>query len=528
MNAVQEPDDSSLLMVQSLVDKLGRHTFGQAAFDFSECLSFLCRALSIAIVSFAGSHVCAFDISNLGEEVYDIPVGLGYSFVRRPLACLDGLIGGPLWVLGKNERTQDHFRLMLSLTVQDLQQLWRPVWMVGRTEDAAVLIRTERGYVVPLPAPEQTLAHIPEIISHWTDDLPGSFFSEDPAEQHLLINQESQLLIGVNDGERKMGITINNRCRADINQIQRQIVSELKLPGTCKSYYVGDGYEVNLTGGYQINARIAKKFKKMPARTHKSALIAYCASPATELLPVLKLLVGLEVSACTGNSRRVSLWDIIQLSRVKQRGADPGYTQGGCGQIDEIIDITEGYRAFKQATARRKLVNAILALEHTGANHQGQLQALWPFSDCPQVRHISSSTWGRKNNWLSAVKDTPDASTFAVFSQRCLEVESSSFPLNFSGCFQQCTPQPSLPTALFTRVFIEDPIGRRNRVRSGNDLRMGETSLEVMGTQLGAPLVVFAMVKRTRLSSWFSGAIRIQEHVDLNNLVGNSLMMITF
>ncbi|KAL3470978.1 hypothetical protein BJX99DRAFT_238460 [Aspergillus californicus] len=59
----------------------------------------------------------------------------------------------------------------------------------------------------------------------------------------------------------------------------------------------------------------------MPARPHKSTLISYCTSPVAELPSMLKLLIGLEVSACTGNSRRVSLWDALRLSQVKQRGS---------------------------------------------------------------------------------------------------------------------------------------------------------------------------------------------------------------
>ncbi|KAL2818746.1 hypothetical protein BDW59DRAFT_165405 [Aspergillus cavernicola] len=474
-----------------------------------------------------------------------ISVGLGYSFARQQLACLDAFVGGPVWVLGPTRRPLNVSGLMVSLTLRDLQQLWGPVWLVGGTEDAAPAIRTERGFIIPVSRNKQKTSQPKDIICHWTRDLPDSFLREKLPEDRIFIDTESKLIIGLGESEHTMGITVNKQCQADINLIQQQIEYELKLPGTCEAHYVGEGYEVNLTGGYQVNVGLTKKFKRMPARTHKSALIAYCTSPNAQLLPVLKLMVGLEVSACTGNSRRVSLWDVIQLTRVKEKAEGFGYIQAFCdhpagsiecigmcwaqdrGQIDEIVDIP-GDETFKKAAARRELINAILALEHTGINHKGVLQAFWPFSECPQVCCIGPSTRVRKNNWLRVVKDTPDTSTFAALSQRCLGMAYSFSIVPLSGCFQQYIPQP-LPTALCTRVFIKDPNGEFvHEMTHGNHLRIGELKLDAVIMQPGDPHVVVARVRQARLSSWVGNGIKVQEHVSRHNPVSRLVLVITF
>ncbi|RDW86275.1 uncharacterized protein DSM5745_02917 [Aspergillus mulundensis] len=139
-----------------------------------------------------------------------------------------------------------------------------------------------------------------------------------------------------------------------------------------------------------------------------STLIAYCTGPEAELLPISNQGVGLEVRVCTGNSRRVSLWDATKLSRAKYKVISAKYfqalrnhsagsiefistcwTREGHAQIDHVVG-KPGDDAFKRASARREVINAILALENTGADHEGWLQAMWP-SECPQVCGITPS-----------------------------------------------------------------------------------------------------------------------------------------
>jgi hypothetical protein len=79
-----------------------------------------------------------------------------YSFSLRQLACLKDCVGGPVWVLGKNELQSEQAGFKVSLLVQDLQELWGPVWWVEEGTFAGPMIRTESGFIVPLPKGEQS------------------------------------------------------------------------------------------------------------------------------------------------------------------------------------------------------------------------------------------------------------------------------------------------------------------------------------------------------------------------------------
>ncbi|KAL4951030.1 hypothetical protein BDW69DRAFT_45657 [Aspergillus filifer] len=540
-------NDLSIELMQNLMTRFLGHgtTVDCSSLKVPSVFSFLCKVLSIGIVSFSGSHVCPFDHTFWDQEVLGIDVGHGFRFCRRNLACLGTFIGGPVWVLSSENVGFEDTRLMLSLTVQDLQLLWGPVWMIGGSEDVAPAIRTERGYIVPVSEKKSIASQVDGIPCHWTEELPDHLLQENILADCVQISKTSRLVIGLDEQEQKLGITVNARCRTDANFVQKQHAFDLRLPGTSKAHYVGEGYEVSLGGGYNFNIGLVKKWKRMPARTHKSMLISYCTSPHAKLLPVLKMRVGLEVSGCTGNSRRISLWDAIQLLRIGQAATHSGCTQAFCdhsigsiecirmcwdrqseGPLDDLNKKPES-SAYKEGVARREVINSILALQHTGIDHEGCLQAFWPFSDCPQVCRIKVNTGVRKNNWLRMVEDTPVVSTFAVLSQRCLGMQSSPANVCLSACYQTAT-QP-LPTALGTRVLIGDLKGQiTTEITVGNRVRIGDTSLETVGMVAGEPQLLFATVKRAHLPSVLDHSIRAREYINQDNLVDHSFMMISY
>lgn len=77
--------------------------------------------LPLGLVSFSGSHVCRFDINPWGVAMERIRVDHEYSFSHRQQACLKDFVGGPVWVLGKNEPQSEQAGFKVSLRVQDLQ-----------------------------------------------------------------------------------------------------------------------------------------------------------------------------------------------------------------------------------------------------------------------------------------------------------------------------------------------------------------------------------------------------------------------
>lgn len=483
-------------------------------------LNFLCTALSVGLLSFSGSHVCRFDINITGQPMEEIPVGLGYSFSLQKLACLDNFIGGPAWILGKSDPRQINREMRVSLTVQDLQELWGPVWIMGSSPDKGRAIRTERGYVVPLA---QQFSTTRGIECHWMKELPQSLVTQ---ENQPLLDTTSRLLIGTDASE--LGLTVNHRCQLDISQIQQQMACQLQLPGASRAQFIDDGYEVSLTGGQYVTAGFTKKWKRMPARTQRSALIELCTKSNTHLVPLLKLRVGLEISACTRNAQRVTLWEALRLSQTTAKGlsgispsASPCEHKIGdmdcisscwsrCRSTDNGIDALDnfslGQGGLKVAEARRLIINSILALEHTRVDGEGNMQAWWPFSDSPLTCRLSPATAGESNNWFRVVKDTRDTSTFAVLSQRCLDAGV----VCTRGCSSLCKSGDGarmLRTALYTSFL--SPTMDLAFLEVGDKFLVNDTHLAVKKPPMAYPMgPIVAAVSKNPLRHKFERFLR--------------------
>lgn len=173
----------------------------------------------------------------------------------------------------------------------------------------------------------------------------------------------------------------------------------------------------------------------MPSRTYKSAFIEYCTKPDAEVTPLLKLQIGLEISACTWNARRISLWDALCLSQTKRANAKASMATSPTSCEHSIADCIsscwdkENNFRGERANSWRRITKSILALQHTGIDHKGSLQAWWPFINTPQTY---SMTPNEVNNWFRVVEDSPVTATFAVISKRCLELGEQGIARQYS------------------------------------------------------------------------------------------------
>ncbi|CAI7583344.1 unnamed protein product [Penicillium palitans] len=465
-------------------------------FDSVQMLRFLCTVLSIGIVSFSGSHVCRFDINLWDQEMEDIPIGFeGYVFKPRQLACLDNFIGGPAWILGKASVPSE--ALKISLTVQDLQELWGPVSLVRGTANNAPVIQTERGFIIPLLQETRyslcSASFCDEIECHWMKEIPEYLFDESP-NRATFVSSTSRILIGTST-DAGAGLVVNEKCKSSISLIGQQLASRLQYPGTSKSRYVSDGYDVQLVGGQYVTAGLMKKYKRIPKRTLKAMLIADSTKPDTRLVPLLNLRVGLEVSACTGNAQRVTLWDALRFSQTTTNSPDHTmYCAHKVGDkncisscwnrwqsLDEIDSLDHMPGQNKPLTgleARRVIINSILALEHSGVDSEGNLQVSWPFNNSPLNLPVLPSTPKESHNWFRVVKDTRDTSSFAVFSQRCLEFPEKGIMRSCSAPCKEGHSKP-LQTTLLTRILTTTQQGSVSGLLVGVKFLVGEAHLTV-------------------------------------------------
>ncbi|KAJ5974529.1 hypothetical protein N7481_011739 [Penicillium waksmanii] len=523
--------------------------------------NFLQNLLPLALVSFSGSHVCRFDINLWSEHHDEIPVGLDFSFQSQELACLKDFIGGPAWVLGKAGEQEVQTGLKVSLTVQDLQELWGPVWLVGGTADEGPIIRTERGFITPLPRDEQhsNFEESGEIDCHWTKDVPEYI----DREERILLNGNSRILIG-SDPWDAGGLAVNLNCESRINHIQQQISHQFQFPGTCNDCYRVDGHDIQLTGGQYVNAGVIIKRKRVPGKTHKDRLLSTCCNSKIDIRPLMKLRVGLEISACTGNAQRITLWDALRLSQTKEktgkaRACNHQISDPRCIELcwtkldfsdtkppdlhdismkekaaprhngfDSLIDKSPQENSFAKDEIRQAIVSSIQGLEYTGIDAEGNLQAYWPFLGTPTNRRIAPT---RFNKWMDILTDTRDMSTFAVVSQRCLNFREGCTGLPWEIC-PQSYRDPIQKTCLALRV-VPRPISERARparrfkfglstppdsslteLGPGSAFRIGKRKLYVKKSWQGQQVMVAYTSSKFDISSKWTGVLDFHEQLD--------------
>lgn len=466
--------------------------------DQLEYLQFLTNALSVGLVAFSGSHVCRFDENLWGEELSEINVGQGHSFALRDLACLKEFVGGPAWILETDRDVSQMEGLKVSLTVKDLQELWGPVWLMGGGEDEGVFIRTETGYIIPLPRQEQTDQSLVEIECHWSSSYAG-YETANP----ILLHSLSRILIGTGPSTMT-GLSINEECQAQINYLQARILPRLQPCGAHKAYntLVGWDFTMQATMGNSVQAGGTIKVKRNPARTWKTSIIESCKYGKPHLRSLLSSNIGLEVSACTGNARRVTLWDALRLSHTPARRhpgiapqqeshscphriADPKCIQScwtrlfSTDDIDTPVNIPPEGHANRIEYLRRIILNSIIALEDTGVDYEGDLQAYWPFTGSPRTHRIeispSSSSSGETNNWIRVIKEARDVATFAVVSQSCMEVHHGHVRTCTMPCQVAHLNRPK--TTLYTRILLNGNEG--NKLGPNEHFVLGEAALTV-------------------------------------------------
>jgi hypothetical protein len=186
---------------------------------------------------------------------------------------------------------------------------------------------------------------------------------------------------------------------------------------------------------------------------------------------------------------------------------------------------------------RRIIIHSILALEHSGVERDGNLQVCWPFSHSPVNYPILPSSPKGSHHWFRVVKDSRDTSTFAVFSQICLEFPERGLVRSFSAPCRDGNCRP-FQTILDTRIVTST----RDKALSGLQLLqgtrfvVGEAHLSVTKVVPDQVAIIAAVSKnpfsplRYRLREFLPDArvIEFKEHVrpDLTTDISFCLLIV--
>lgn len=197
-----------------------------------------------------------------------------------------------------------------------------------------------------------------------------------------------------------------------------------------------------------------------------------------DLLPILNLFVGLEVSHCTCNARRITFWEALRLANAsgnlcghgvgsvaclqscwrfrdnRDRAAVNSWTSRTPTASQETIDPVPGdSEAAVEAKMklREAVVRAMARLERTGVRN-GTLEAWCPFTQVSYTVTIAPGK-ARGHGWIHMLQESRDVCSFAVLSQACLTSPAATdlSGLLLNGCqgFLKLEARSSLQTSLY-------------------------------------------------------------------------------
>jgi hypothetical protein len=361
-----------------------------------------------------------------------------FALRRKNLKCLDKFIKGPVWVFEVFNVKDQYF---VSITPSQFANLWGAFWAESCKESPRLFSRLhlERGFIIAMA--EESSDHKSEkdeIRCHYSLSSTNSNDATNPP-QSIPFSLESHLLIGM-QMEHAIGSTLlheNKCCQTDTTATENK-PDVIRYAGTSKEHYEPESRQAGITSGLYVSGNAAKTWKRYPGNTLKGRLLVDCKAE-DYYAAILNLRVGLEVSVCTSNSERISLWDALVLANKKEShgSAHQSFPQNEPSEtclhsVGAATCIQNCWRRkFKEDTPEVEqtagfVLEALERLSITGVDSEDTLQVYWPFSKLPKTMSMKSSSRDCSHNWVSMLRESMYITTFAVASKRCLEYENIS------------------------------------------------------------------------------------------------------
>jgi hypothetical protein len=409
------------------------------------------RVLDLVLVSHVCSHISDFDhwmngdtstnqkfqISSQTSSIlnHSAPLETGtMSFSRRTLKCLSGfLCGEQVWVLhGPNIDPKDSTELFLSTTPDAFADVWGPMWKITNARKPMEILRydLEHGSVIPLSLIPGSRANsvavkLNEELCHWIphnelEELERTLASTSPPQI-----THSRLLIGA----CLQSVTPNaEECHCNLTDANDRFVSKgyRRIVGSSPAKWVTESKTVGTAvGGAGLGAPTIQYSHTMKntGRPASEAILQRWNNNPPELRPwnCLLLRYGLQVSICTGNSRKVRLVDLLAGDTMREyMRTYPSYlTETWRVEFEEMLDIDPAQLVTfvaEQPSTRKSVEQYISAcldrLIHTGIGRgNDQFVALWVYHG--QAWEIAFPR--RYHGWTGFAED----SSFVVL-EKCL------------------------------------------------------------------------------------------------------------
>jgi hypothetical protein len=465
-------------------DLLGDYLLSATPSIPGSCAILSLRVLDLVLVSHVCSHMGDFNYwmsednstnqkfqisSQAGSMVKSfVPLQRGtMSFSRRTLKCLNGfLCGEQVWVLhGPNIDPMDSTELFLSTTPDAFADVWGPMWKITNAGKPMEILRydLEHGSVVPLSLSSGSRGHsvraeLNEELCHWIPNSELEEFERASANTSPPQIIYPRLLIGacrhsVTPNTEKCYCNLTNANDRFVSNRYRRIVGSSAVKWVTESKTMGTAAGGAGVGAPTIQYSHTRKKDGTPVKEafHKRWKNN---PPQLRPWPFLLMRFGLQVSICTGNSRKVRLVDLIAGDTMKEyMRTYPSYAKEPWREaFEEMLDTDpaklvtfEAENPSERKAIEQYITDCLDGLIHTGVGSRGNdpFVALWVYHGQPWEIAFPR----QRHGWTGFTEDSDSTCSFVVL-EKCLV---NAFGL---GC---CHPREDIPQDDIQRMRRDKP-----------------------------------------------------------------------
>ncbi|KAM3085686.1 hypothetical protein ACMFMG_002752 [Clarireedia jacksonii] len=408
------------------------------------------KVLHLALLTFIRSHLDVTDHTTSGSMQSTLKIqtiGGNILMAPRQLRCLDGFLKQPVWTFSfqaedSTSAEYDVDGFYLSTYLRDFAELWGPIKLdCSKCWDPYTSLINVRGGNIRSRKSDQHPTWIKplenEVLCHWVDWLEPQLEGEPHAI--ITIDTSKRLLVGGNGFDQTASkvpeVNVSFNCQCSDRYSLRHEVFELR---TRMSSWNLDAKSLQTSAGKYVTVNLGLTYKFDAGWTMKDVILedwidSEAAKTDQNHYPkphYLDIPVVLDVSCCTGNARRISLWNLLNHPSVL------GYlrrnlTEDFCLNLDSILGRLPAMSRIASIwlslhkDGRSLLIVALRfilgILRCTGVGKDKLLQA-WDITDVERVD-------GRKINprWTSILRDDTGCATFAIITATCVEYRPSTF-----------------------------------------------------------------------------------------------------
>ena len=419
--------------------------------------------LDNAVLSYVQSHG---EDSEADQESLEVSSGLDsvrFSCSLHNLACLSGFLDYKrVWVfnisgalsLGRSSDSEAKVSLHLLTRMRDLADIWGPVYAVPSSTGCVVRYRVSKGFIARV----KLSSNSPNVGTFQCHYFPRPFFEDlltsrrPPECEDLPFSWDDFALIGG-------GLRCNNDCQTGLSDYVKDLPSKLRPLGTREAVWQTESRSISVGISKYIGLTVSGTQKLIPRTTLKQHIFdKWSKNPSRSNPGILNQYLGVEISHCTGNARRISLRKVLDSSTI-------------CSVLDLHSPVwkTTCWGAALDAALRDADEDAIFRIWKDFAPNRVDIAELcccmFDLLDC--TGHDKYQLWAGFihnneeaavaiangiNDWSVTLADSPLKSAYVFINQICLNCD---FPENSpSTCFNN-----ESYTVLETEFAVNDKFG---------------------------------------------------------------------